>query len=446
MRSFLATWGQRLQRRWRLLAVLALLLGGAAALAGPHAWAWYHWHVAQKEMARYHGAAALEHLNTCLRVWPASARAHFLASRAARRAGAYDEADRHLRECERLQPDRSEETNLEWALLHATMGDVDAVESYLLSRAEKELDVAPLACEALAEGYGRTYRVYEALNCLDRWLGHQPDNLRALFLRGNVYRQIQRLQKGVPDYRRVVELDPDQDEARHWLAVGLLEVGRYEEALDHLDTLARRRPGDTDVQILSARCQAGLGHFDQARTALDAVLDDHPDHGRALRARGEIELHAGLAVRAETWLRKAARAQPYDYQTQWWLYKALVHQGKDRAAAAQHKVAEDLNHRLNELGEITSSKLSAQPHDPALHCRLGTLLLGLGYDQLAERWLHSALQKDPGYKPAHGALAAFYQAHGNPEKAAFHRQQAEAAAAAGTQPSPATAAARAKTP
>jgi hypothetical protein len=40
--------------------------------------------------------------------------------------------------------------------------------------------------------------------------------------------------------------------------------------------------------------------------------------------------------------------------------------------------------------------------------------------------LLSALHLDPGYAPAHAALASHYQARGDTERAAFHRQQAEA--------------------
>ena len=46
---------------------------------------------------------------------------------------------------------------------------------------------AALISEALAEGYQRTYRILDALACLNRWLEHEPDNPQALFLRGNVY-------------------------------------------------------------------------------------------------------------------------------------------------------------------------------------------------------------------------------------------------------------------
>jgi tetratricopeptide (TPR) repeat protein len=423
MWAFLATCKQTLRRRWRLLAALAVL-GGVAIVAGPHLWAWYHWQMGQRELERYHGADALDHLNHCLQVWPNSGRVHLLASRAARQAGNYEQADQHLRVCEHL-PEASEDAALERILLHACAGDMSqSIESYLLSRAEKDPSLVPLVLEGLAEGYARTYRIGEAFQCLERWLERDPDNLRALFLRGNLYREMSRLQAGLPDYRRVVELDPEQDDARLWLVVGLLEDARYEEAWPHLEVLGRRRPDDIDVQVWTARCRAGLGQLAQARQLLDAVLAAHPDHGLALRTRGGIELAEGLAAQAEPWLRQAAQAMPSDYQAQWWLLQSLREQGKHKEAAARKVAVDGLKDRLARLAEITTTQLSAKPHDPALHCKLGKLYLSLGNETLGERWLQVALRENAGYRDAHVALADFYQARGDLTQAAYHREQA----------------------
>jgi tetratricopeptide (TPR) repeat protein len=432
MRRILCRLAHLVRRPWLVLAVL-VLGGGLAVLAGPHLVAWYHWRAAQADLERYHSKAALRHLNACLEAWPKSARTHLLAARAARRigafdeseqTGAFDEAERHLRECERLDPDTSAETDREWALLRATTGDLsEQVESFLLLQAEKKPDLAPLVWEALAQGYDRMYRVYEAFLCLERWLAREPDNVQALFIRGNVWRHMQKLHSAVPDYRRVVELDEEHDEARWWLALGLLEAGRYEEALTHLEIVRPRRPADGDVEVRLARCRAGLGQLADARKLLDEVLRDHPGHAMALRVRGEVDLTAGLPDTAVGWLRQAATADPYDYLTQFLLFQALRQQGKD--AAGPKARADSLKDSHERLSELMTSKMSAQPHDPALHCKLGTLLLSLGHRQLGERWLLSALVKDPSYQPAHVALAEYYQGRGDTEKAAEHRRQAE---------------------
>jgi predicted Zn-dependent protease len=415
-----------LWRCWRLLFVLALGLV-AAGLAGRELLPCYHWRAALGALQRYHVGEARAHLAPCVRAWPRSRTVRLLASRAARLAGDFEEAEQHLEACEDLEKTRADETVLERALLRAAGGDFDDdLEAYLQDRAEKDLGHAPLIYEALAEGYARLYRHLDAFGCLDRWLLLEPDCPQALFLRGETYRQAKALQKAVPEYRRVVELDPQRDDARRWLTAGLVEVGRYEEALGHLEYLRRRDPDDPVLVVRVARCHSGLGRTEQAVRLLDGLLARRPHDGQALKARGEVALTAGAAAEAEPWLRAAGRELPYDYQVQWSLCQCLRQQGKDAEAKAELARAQQLEDRIARLNELSSRKLAASPHDPALYCEFGTLLLDLGHREMGERWLLTALREDPNYRPAHLALAAYYEKQGDRQKAAEHQQLAAA--------------------
>lgn len=419
-------WLIGLRRRWRLLVALAVALGCAAVVLGPHVFAWYHWRAGREALERYRAAEARRHLDACLRVWPASAKVHLLAARAARRAGDIEGADRHLRACERLGG--GPEAVLEGALLRAAGGGfTEATEAYLLGRAEREPDVAPLAWEALVTGYIRTYRALEGLACLRRWLEREPDNVQALVLRGDLWRRLRNLANATPDYRRALELDPGRDDARRGLAAGLTETGRYDEALRHYDVLAGKGQADPDFRVSRARCYKGLGRLDEARREADGVLAGQPDHGHALRLRGEVDAVAGNLGRAEQWFRKAARALPHDYSTQFALYQNLRQQGKEEQARAQQKYVEDLKERVERLGYISSSKLPVRPHDPDLHHEVGMLYLSLGQEEVGTVWLHTALHKDPAHGPAHAALADFYARAGDAERASYHREQAQLA-------------------
>ena len=61
-------------------------------------------------------------------------------------------------------------------------------------------------------------RTLDALGCLDQWLRDDPDNVRALMLKGNLFWQVKAPLKAIPEYRRVLELDAGQLEARWRLA------------------------------------------------------------------------------------------------------------------------------------------------------------------------------------------------------------------------------------
>jgi tetratricopeptide (TPR) repeat protein len=409
-----------------LLAGLLVLAG--CAYGGRHLWAWYQYRAACAALEAYHSSEARAHLDQCLQVWRPSITTHLLAARAARRAGDVAEAEKQLNACGRATGKAPDVVTLEWSLLQASVGNLGEVEEFLVTLSEKNPAQAPLVWEALAEGYLRMYRVLDALSCLDNWLEREPNNPQAWFLRGNVHRQVNAVQKYVEDYRRVVELDPSRSEARWRLALGLVEVGRYEEALGHLEYVRQRQPDDPEVLVRLARCHHGLGQGEQARELLDRVLRDHPDNGLALRTRGEIALQEAQPAEAETFLRRAVRVLPHDYSCQWSLYLALQRQeGKAVEAQAQLARAEHLKEQNERLAEIRTRKMSQDPHNPALHCEMGTLLISLGYKDVGERWLLSALHEKPDYAPAHKALADFYEEQGDAEKAAEHRGFAAAA-------------------
>jgi tetratricopeptide (TPR) repeat protein len=411
----------------RLLVVLLLLpIGGVLAA---QAYAWCERRAGRAALEGYRTAEARARLDACLRLWPADQSAHLLSARAARRAGDYDATRRHLRACETTEGKQSPNAVLEWALLNATEGNLLEVEEYLGERARKEPALAPLVWEALAEGNIRMYRTLSAMEIIDGWLRVEPDNPRAHFLRGNAFRQGNPV-KAVPDYRRAVELLPDDDEARWWLAVSLQEAGQFDEALRHLEVLRDRGWPDRDLRPRLARSLDKLGRTDEARALLDADLAADPDHPLARCVRGQLEFAAENYESAERDYRQAVGVRPQDYQSRFALVQCLRHQGKEADARQEEDAAEKLKERQERLGELRGREMSMHPHDPALHCRMGVLLDALGYTDVAEKWLYSALNEDPDYRPGHAALADFLERHQrHPEQVAEQRRLARGAAA-----------------
>src|SRR5262249_36332344 len=110
-----------LLRRPRVWLPLALLVV-AGLLAEPYLAASYSYWAGRRALDRNQARQARAWFEHCLRVWPDSARVHLFASRAARLTGDHDAAEHHLAECQRLEREPSEESNLEWALLQAEYG------------------------------------------------------------------------------------------------------------------------------------------------------------------------------------------------------------------------------------------------------------------------------------------------------------------------------------
>jgi tetratricopeptide (TPR) repeat protein len=393
------------------------------ALSAPHLIALYSRREAEKALARHRPREAARHLERCLHAWPRSASAHLLAARAARLLDDYESAEQHLLECQRLEDRSSEESLLEWALFKAESGNLENVEDFLLAQAGSNPARVDLVQEALAAGYLRLYRFYEAMRCLEQCLERDPENLRALYLRGRAWERVHAYPKAAADYQEVVARDPEYDDARLRLANCLLENGEPAEALSHLELLRGRQPENPEVLVRLAFAWNALGRPGPSQELIDEVLARQPDLPSALSARGQLALEAERPVEAEAWLRKAIAANPFDRTAHYVLQQCLEQQGKKAEAEVQKKELTRVEETIDRMLTITNRLMPKTPHDPALHHELGTILMRMGKDELALSWFHSALREDPGYRPAHESLAAYYERVGDAEKAAAHRSR-----------------------
>lgn len=406
-----------------LLALLLLgLIGWTGYSGGWDLWARFHLWQAQRALAQGDLPRARASLEVCLRVRPNSAAFHCLAAQVARRRGAYDEAEWHLGECRRLQGP-AEAIDLEGALLCAQRGDLARVESRLWAAIRKDHPETPLILEALTKGYAQTYRMPQALNCVQGWLERQPDNVQAVCWRGLIWERLYHFQEALEDYRRVVDLDPEEDQARVHLAERLLEAGQAAEALEHFQRVAQRQPENAAAHLGVARSQIDLGRYEEARHGLDDLLSERPEDGLVLIERGKVALLTNEPAEAETWLRKALAVLPYERSANYYLYQCLERLGRPKEAERYLAEAERIATDMERLVQATQKMTTASP-DPSLCCEVGKILLRNGQAEQGLRWLGNALQEDPRHQPAHQALADYYERTGNAALAARHRQLA----------------------
>jgi tetratricopeptide (TPR) repeat protein len=399
-----------LLRRRRLWAAVALVgfFAAAVALVGPHVRAWYHYRAAQDHLQRYHTVQAVRHLQACLRIWPSAPDVLLLAACAARRAGAYDEAEVCLDRYRRARG-LDEAGNFEQLLLSAERGGDDHVVRHCRRLVEQDHPQTSLLLEALARGFLREYRLPEARFCLDLWLRKEPDNPQALCLQGQVHLDYEHLSDRAADrYRRAIEIDPDHEEALLGLSISLLESKLFDEAIPHLQRLLQRQPGNLRVQVGLAECRAALDDPDEAIRLLDEVLARQPKFAPALALRGRLAVERGEYQAAEALLLQAVQGAPSDQAARYNLVLCLNHNGKS-AEAKQHQ--QWLEQRKEDLKrfEIVTRDLAQRPRDPALLSTIGELLLRSEFHEQGVQWLRSALRQDPQYAPARKALAEYYR-------------------------------------
>ncbi len=405
------------------LAIWCGLFALGAGLAIPPAWAWLQLRSAQAAMARFRPEQSRQAFASCAWIWGGLPSIRLQASRAAWQDGDPEAAITELRLAQRGMGGATDETAFEWALIRSAAGDMGEFEEYLQKRADSSRTDAPVVWEALALGYLRVYRTLDAMTCLNFWLKRDPDNVRALDLRGQTYVAGKGVVRGSEDYRRVLEIDPTREATRWRLVDCLIGLGGYDEAAASLEYLANGRADSGAVASRLARCYNMLGRTADARALLDAALAKNPNDGSGLRALGQVELVARRPDAAEPLLRRAAALLPNDYQAQQLLFQALQQQGKTEEAKAQIKITEEVRERAERVGELTSRKLAESPLDPALNYEMGKLLLESGSVEVGEQWLLTAVRLDPMHRLAHTALANLYEAQGDSARAGFHRAQ-----------------------
>jgi predicted Zn-dependent protease len=401
---------------WAAVLLLGLVAAGLV-LAVPRLRAWQNYRAARADLEHYHNRQAIDHLQVCLHLWPDDPDVLLLTARAARRAGAYADAERALA---RYQQARGldEAGSFEQLLLSAER-HVDKVAEVCRGYVEKNHPDAPLVLEALVRGFLRQYRLREARFCLDRWLALHPENPQALYLEGQFHLDYEHaVATGVDKFRHALRVDAEHEEARLGLAIALLEAKSFHEALEHLEYLRQRQPDNLRVRVGLAECRDGLGDREEAQRLVEEVLAEEPHFWPALALRGRLALEGGQLGEAEAWLKEAVAQNPGNHQAEYNLIVCLHQNGKDDEAEEHQKRLTQREEDLKRFNEIITQELGRRPHDPELHCTLGQLLLRSGYRDEGLRWLNNALAQDPQYAPARRALADYYRqaAPGQPQR------------------------------
>jgi tetratricopeptide (TPR) repeat protein len=402
-----------------LVTVAAVLIG--PALAG-HLWARRHDRLGREDLARGEFAAAREHFEHCLKIWFWSTDARLLAARAARMAGAYDVARGFLRDCQ-WYGGPEDAIGVEYRLMRAQQGDFAEVEEGLVHDVLQGHPQSITILEVLVPIYLRDYRLAEASECITRWLEREPDRMEAWLYRARICEYFHQHEEAAESYRRVLELDPANDEARLVLAGGLIASNHPEEALRHFEILKPRLGDSPRVLAGMAACLRALNQPEEARRLLDRAIEIEPNNGALLEHRALLATQLESPAAAEAWHRRAAAAQPNDRDTLYGFYQALLHVGKRREAEQVLARLKEIDADLDELKRLTQEIVNS-PNNPELRCAAARVFLRTGQDTEALRWLNSALQKDPAHAGTHRMLADYYERKGDAEQASTHRRLA----------------------
>lgn len=389
--------------RLRAVVVLALLgLGLATYFLSASLLRASRRHTVQQALDVRDYADANTRLAHLLRSAPDDREWLLLAARAARLAGDFPLANRHLDRLYDLGGDRRAGT-LERALLTCQAGDLTSVENLLLAHLAEQPADSEIILETLTEAYLKARRLPEARECLKRWLQRQPDNVQALLWQGQAREWWGDLDEAINSYRQAARIDPANPRARRLLALALIRSDRAPEGVELLEALGHD-DGDVELQLALARGRRCLGQTAEAQRLLEKVLAREPNNADALTEQGKLALQNGKPDLAESPLRRAIAASPFDREANYTYYLCLRQLAHDEEADKVLQKVEQIRTDLQRVSELRRQVI-VRPRDPSLRCEVGLIFLRNGQPSEGLRWLHSALQLDPNNVQAKHALA-----------------------------------------
>jgi tetratricopeptide (TPR) repeat protein len=416
----------RIPRRFALLVL---------ALAGLGWGSWYIVGIVRFERARASAERARaefdftkerDELGKCLRLRPNDAAIILAAASAARRDGDFSEAKQHLERYRQMTGRTTPEGLLQETLLRAANGPPEKDVEYLLALADRSEPRHP-ACEeileTLAVGSNHVYRPDFTRLWVDQLLKLYPRNAVGRLLRAQLDESMHKRERAEEECRRILEDFPAFDKARFFLASILSRRQRYDEALEEFQVLRERRPGDLAALLGAVGCLERLGRLDEARPLARNLEEQHGDKSEALLQAGRLAIREQRWPDAESLLDRAERISPYDFEVHKELAVCLYQLGRTDEARGHADRSREIESDRAKLEGLLADVVKA-PRDPAPRVEAGRICLRNGQVNEGLRWLSGALEIAPDHKPTHEALAEYYAASGDVERAKFHRARA----------------------
>jgi tetratricopeptide (TPR) repeat protein len=368
--------------------------------------------------------AALRYLELADRLQRRRAAVQYLLGVAKRREGRIDEAVVHLQTAAELGWDVPAIERQMW-LTSAQRGDLPGVRQQLMEAVQSEVnnEAAEEIYEAFAKGCLATYQLHDAWICVDLWLQWRPEAIQARVLRAAIREQLGDYQDACDDYRTVLDIAPDNREARMRLAKALVIRQEHDAARREFEACASVTPDDADAWLGLAQCARRAGDTAKAHEYLDRLFTlklTPQQRGTTLGELGKVLLDEGKTEEAVEPLRLALTIVPGDANIHHALGTALARLGRAEEAAFHHARMQHLRKQFDRLTQITG-QLTDDPGNADLRCEAGAIMMDAGLKKEGADWLRTALRCDPDHRRAHELLADYFAEIGDQATAGRHR-------------------------
>jgi len=196
------------------------------------------------------------------------------------------------------------------------------------------------------------------------------------------------LDEAVREFRRVVELRPDDLGARFHLGLAYLRLGKWSDAFTEFDAASRQRGAKAAVFLDLALAQERLGRLDDARASLEEAL--------IRGGEGEARVHLSLGI-------LAIRLGQFGVADEHFMRARPLFGEKPPTAVWYHwaGLAAALAGHLEKAVQLLSEGVAEHPNAAALHNNLAVALAVSGRSEEALQAVDRGLAEDPGLASLH---------------------------------------------
>ncbi len=157
----------------------------------------------------------------------------------------------------------------------------------------------------------------------------EPENPEWPKQRGRILLGTDRYAMAVETLRSALETNPEDQQARLWLAEALYLSGDPAASLEHLERCRKAEgEGNDRIEVARAECLRALGRGEEAADVLDDLLGRSPKNADALRLRAELALEHGALDQAADLLDRAVAEAPDDWRIHYQLSIVLARLGR----------------------------------------------------------------------------------------------------------------------
>ena len=274
----------------------------------------------------------------------------------------------------------------------------------------------------LAEALRASNQADQALPLFNALIAENSENVPALLGRGLLFFSQGKLESAALDFDAVLKLDPKNLVAlRERAAIDLAEndpAAAQEPRRQSLGAGSRLADAEDDPAAAKELRRESLG-------AGSRLADAEGDPAAALSAieragtQGGDRAERGPAAALKR-LDTLLSIDAYDADAHYRRGAALDRLGRGAEAVASRNRAAELREDHKVLDRIQKA-LNRAPNDPNLRCQIAAWMFAHGQPAQGLRWAGTVLATDPEHADANRMMAEYYEAHGDPGRANFHR-------------------------